>query len=106
MNPDFIMGKPTQEETAAHYDWAKENGAVLEYLDKVADGYTGIAATLDTGIDGPVVVFRVDMDALPIYESEESSHFPLQEGFRSVNNEMHAAAMMFTRQSALVLQLS
>lgn len=90
MNPDFTMGKPTQEETAAHYDWAKENGAVLEYLDKVADGYTGIAATLDTGIDGPVVVFRVDMDALPIYESEESSHFPLQEGFRSVNNEMHA----------------
>ena len=90
MNPDFIMGKPTQEETAAHYDWAKENGAVLEYLDKVADGYTGIAATLDTGIDGSVVVFRVDMDALPIYESEESSHFPLQEGFRSVNNEMHA----------------
>lgn len=90
MNPDFTMGKPTQEETAAHYDWAKENGAVIEYLDKVADGYTGIAATLDTGIDGPVVVFRVDMDALPIYESEESSHFPLQEGFRSVNNEMHA----------------
>lgn len=90
MNPDFIMGKPTQEETAAHYDWAKENGAVLEYLDKVADGYTGIAATLDTGIDGPTVVFRVDMDALPIYESEESSHFPLQEGFRSINNDMHA----------------
>ena len=90
MNPDFIMGKPTQEETAAHYNWAKENGAVIEYLDKVADGYTGIVATLDTGIDGPVVVFRVDMDALPIYESEDSSHFPLQEGFRSVNNEMHA----------------
>lgn len=90
MNPDFTMGKPTQEETAAHYDWAKENGAVLEYLDKVADGYTGIAATLDTGIDGPTVVFRVDMDALPIYESEESSHFPLQEGFRSINNDMHA----------------
>ena len=90
MNPDFIMGKPSKEETAAHYDWAKENGAVLEYLDKVADGYTGIAATLDTGIDGPTVVFRVDMDALPIYESEESSHFPLQEGFRSINNDMHA----------------
>ena len=90
MNPEFTMGKPTQEETAAHYNWAKENGAVIEYLDKVAEGYTGIVATLDTGIDGPVVVFRVDMDALPIYESEDSSHFPLQEGFRSVNNEMHA----------------
>lgn len=90
MNPDFTMGKPTQEETAAHYNWAKENGAVIEYLDKVADGYTGIVASLDTGKPGPTVVFRVDMDALPIYESEDSSHFPLQEGFRSVNNEMHA----------------
>lgn len=90
MNPNFTMGKPSEKETAAHYDWAKENGAVLEYLDQVAEGYTGIAATLDTGIDGPTVVFRVDMDALPIYESEDSNHFPLQEGFRSVNNEMHA----------------
>ena len=90
MNPDFTMGKPSGEETAAHYEWAKENGAVPEYLDKVAEGYTGIAATLDTGIDGPTVVFRVDMDALPIYESEESNHIPLKEGFRSVNNEMHA----------------
>lgn len=90
MNPDFTMGKPSEEETAAHYEWAKENGAVTEYLDKVAEGYTGIAATLDTGIDGPTVVFRVDMDALPIYESEDSEHFPLKEGFRSINNEMHA----------------
>lgn len=90
MNPDFTMGKPSEKETAAHYDWAKENGAVMEYLDKVAEGYTGIVAALDTGIDGPTVVFRVDMDALPIYESEDSNHFPLQEGFRSVNNEMHA----------------
>lgn len=90
MHPDFTMGKPSEEETAAHYKWAKENGAVPEYLDKVAEGYTGIAATLNTGIDGPTVVFRVDMDALPIYESEDSNHFPLKEGFRSVNNEMHA----------------
>ncbi|MGO1923874.1 MAG: amidohydrolase [Jeotgalicoccus sp.] len=90
MNPDFTMGKPSEEDTAAHYEWAKENGAVTEYLDKVAEGYTGIAATLNTGIDGPTVVYRVDMDALPIYESEDGEHFPLQQGFRSVNNEMHA----------------
>lgn len=90
MNPDFTMGKPSPEETAAHYEWAKENGAAVKYLEHVSEGYTGIAATLNTGIDGPTVVYRVDMDALPIYESEDSNHFPLQEGFRSVNNEMHA----------------
>ena len=90
MNPDFTMGKPSDEETKAHYEWAKENGAVLEYLDQVSEGYTGIVATLDTGREGPTAAFRVDMDALPIYESEDSSHIPLKEGFRSVNNEMHA----------------
>ena len=90
MHPDFTMGKPSPEETSAHYEWAKNNGAVLKYLDKVSEGYTGIAATLKTGIDGPTVVYRFDMDALPIYESESAEHFPLQQGFRSVNNEMHA----------------
>ena len=90
MNPDFTMGKPSDGETKAHYEWAKENGAVLEYLDQVSEGYTGIVATLDTGREGPTAAFRVDMDALPIYESEDSSHVPLKEGFRSVNNEMHA----------------
>lgn len=90
MNPEYAMGKPTEEETKAHYDWAKNNGAVLEYLDKVSEGYTGIVATLDTGVDGPTVAFRVDMDALPIYESEDKNHVPLKEGFRSTNNEMHA----------------
>lgn len=68
----------------------KENGAVSKYLDQVSEGYTGIVATLDTGVPGPEIAFRFDMDALPIYESEDSSHFPLQEDFRSINNEMHA----------------
>ena len=90
MNPEYAMGKPSDEETKAHYDWAKNNGAVLEYLDTVSEGYTGIVATLDTGVDGPTVAFRVDMDALPIYESEDKNHVPLKEGFRSTNNEMHA----------------
>lgn len=90
MHPDFTMGKPDQEETSRHYVWAKENGAVSKYLDQVAEGYTGIVATLDTGVPGPEIAFRFDMDALPIYESEDSSHFPLQEDFRSINNEMHA----------------
>lgn len=90
MNPEFTMGKPTIEETDAHYLWAKKNGANEEYLDKVSEGYTGIVATMDTGKEGPTVAFRVDMDALPIFESEEEDHFPLKEGFRSINEEMHA----------------
>ncbi|SIT71109.1 amidohydrolase [Edaphobacillus lindanitolerans] len=91
MEPDAVMGKPTDAETAAHFKWAKENGAVPETVDWFKDGYTGIAADWKTGRPGPVTVFRVDMDALPILESEDAGHVPQSEGFRSVNDgSMHA----------------
>lgn len=90
MNPDYVMGKPSTLETDAHYVWAKENGAVPKYLDQVSEGYTGIVATLNTGRKGPTIAFRVDMDALPIFESLDENHLPLKEGFRSINDEMHA----------------
>lgn len=91
MAADYFMGKPNQEETAAHYQWALENGAKKDYIEAFTDGYTGIVATMDTKKEGPVIAFRVDMDALPIHESEADSHFPQKEGFRStVPNTMHA----------------
>lgn len=90
MSAEYVMGKPDDEETKAHIEWAKENGAVEKYLGRVCEGYTGIVATWDTGVPGPTVAYRVDMDALPIYESEDESHAPLQKGFRSTNTEMHA----------------
>ena len=91
MAADYFMGKPNQEETAAHYQWALENGAKNDYIEPSIDGYTGIVATMDTQKEGPTIAFRVDMDALPIHESEADSHFPQKEGFRSaVPNTMHA----------------
>ncbi|CAM3569607.1 M20 family metallo-hydrolase [Aeromicrobium ponti] len=91
MSADYCMGKPNKEDTEAHYQWALENGAKKEYLEPFKDGYTGIVATLDTKKEGQTIAFRVDMDALPINESEADSHFPQKEGFRStVPNQMHA----------------
>lgn len=91
MAADYFMGKPNQEDTAAHYQWALENGAKKDYIEPFKDGYTGIVATMDTKKEGPTIAFRVDMDALPIHESEADSHFPQKEGFRSaVPNTMHA----------------
>ena len=90
MNPDFTMGKPSEEATQQHYEWAKAHGAIDKYLEQVKDGYTGIVATIDSKKPGPTVAFRVDMDALPIFEAEDNDHFPVKEGFRSKNTEMHA----------------
>lgn len=91
MSPEFCMGKPSEEETKAHYEWALENGANKKYIERFSEGYTGIVATMDTQKEGPTIAFRVDMDALEINESEGENHFPMKEGFRSVlPYKMHA----------------
>lgn len=91
MSEDHCMGKPDEEETKEHYEWAKNNGANLKYLHHFREGYTGIVATWDSGKKGPTVAIRVDMDALDIHETEVENHVPNMEGFRSVvSNKMHA----------------
>lgn len=90
MDADSCMGKPSMEETRSHIEWAKANGAIEKYLPYFEEGYTGVVGILDTNTPGPTAAFRVDMDALPIYESENSEHLPGQHQFRSSNNNMHA----------------
>ncbi len=91
MSIEHCMGKPDDEVTKEHYQWAMENGAKQDYIENFSDGYTGIVATLDTGIEGPTIAYRFDMDALDIHESELDSHTPKQEGFGSkLPHKMHA----------------
>ncbi|WP_432354273.1 amidohydrolase [Sporosarcina sp. A2] len=86
-----MMGTPPLKTLVDHYKWAMENGAEPEFIEHFASGCTGVVADWDTGRPGPVTVFRVDMDALPIQESFDEDHVPDQLGFRSVNEgSMHA----------------
>ncbi|VDG97094.1 Indole-3-acetyl-aspartic acid hydrolase [Lysinibacillus sphaericus] len=91
MVEDEILGKPSDEQIAAHVKWAVENGAVEEFLPYFEEGFTGVVADWDSGRPGPVTVFRVDMDALPIVESTDDEHVPGKLGFRSIaEGSMHA----------------
>lgn len=91
MLAEECMGKPDVATTKAHLEWARKNGANLDFLPYFTEGYTGIVATLNKNSTGPIIAFRFDMDALDIDESNAAHHFPNQRGFRSIfPNKMHA----------------
>ena len=91
MSEAAIMSKPDAATTAAHAAWARAYGAEPAWFDALKDGYTAVVADWDSGKPGPTTVLRVDMDALPIDESDAPDHLPQRRGFRSENpGSMHA----------------
>ncbi|WP_075183483.1 amidohydrolase [Pantoea sp. 1.19] len=87
------MGLPDAAARAAQETRAREQGALADWLPHFSDGFCGVVATLDTGRPGPVLAFRVDMDALDLCEQQSDDHRPWREGFASCNPEaMHACA--------------
>lgn len=85
------MGLPAEELLDAHYEEAAgQEGTDLTYLPETKGGFTGVVGILHCG-EGPTVAFRFDIDALPILECTEDTHFPAKEGFASQNSGvMHA----------------
>ena len=87
---DDRMNVPDDDELAEWEQRARDAGADPEIVDRLSGGYTGCVAVVERG-DGPVIGLRVDIDALPVPESEESDHVPASEGFRSEHEGyMHA----------------
>ncbi|WP_254273880.1 amidohydrolase [Haloarcula marina] len=84
------MAVPDDDVLAEWHERAREAGAREDVLDACAGGFTGALATIERG-DGPTVALRVDIDALPITESDATTHVPADAGFRSENvGFMHA----------------
>ncbi|MDO5091379.1 MAG: amidohydrolase [Cardiobacteriaceae bacterium] len=91
MDEAAVMGKPDDATTAAHAEWAAANGADAAYLPHFRDGYTAVVGEWQGTQPGPVTAIRVDMDALPIEESDDDNHLPQRQGFRSTRpGNMHA----------------
>lgn len=90
MDADSRMNLPSAEVLAAELGRARSQGGDPEYLELMKGGFPAVVAILGDG-DGPTVALRVDIDALPIPESSDQSHFPAANGFASVNEGiMHA----------------
>ncbi|SEK68119.1 amidohydrolase [Haloferax larsenii] len=84
------MAVPDDDELDTWFERARAAGAREDILERLTGGYTGALAVFERG-EGPTVGLRVDIDALPITESDEETHLPTAEGFRSENEGfMHA----------------
>jgi len=91
LDPGARMGVPDEADLTAWHDRAREAGANPDTLDRLDGGQTGCLAVLHGDRAGPTVALRVDIDALPLIESEADDHDPVAGGFRSRHDgAMHA----------------
>ena len=94
VGPDVLdddrVGVPDGDDLDGWRERALDAGARGDIVDRLDGGYTGAVAVVERG-DGPTVGLRVDIDALPIAESDADTHHPTATGFRSENEGyMHA----------------
>lgn len=80
---DTIMGR--DETTIAKEQQRALNWGTDENTISKMQGITGVGALLDTGREGPVYVFRFDIDAVEVMESQNDSHRPCFLGFSSLS---------------------
>jgi aminobenzoyl-glutamate utilization protein A len=85
------LGLPRSDVQEQARSLALDWGVPALDIDVMAGSSTGVAAEIVGKQPGPTVAVRVDMDALPIAESEGTDHYPRSSGFASeVPGVMHA----------------
>ena len=90
LSTDDRRAVPDAETLTEWRERARDAGADEALLRQLEGGHTGCIAVIERGA-GPVVALRVDIDGLPIRESDDETHTPAAEGFRSTHEGyMHA----------------
>lgn len=82
IEPSAVMGRNADLVEKAKKR-ALEHGVSADFLGHLG-GYTGAMAVLNTGRPGPVTGIRVDIDCLPIEESNDPAHEANAGNYRSV----------------------
>lgn len=89
-NLSQVVNFPTADTMAAWTDLAVESGIAPERAVYFRDNGTALVVDLAGDGAGPRWGLRVDMDALPMFESVAEGHFPADQGFASKVAAMHA----------------
>lgn len=80
------LGLPDEKVDEVALAAANAAGVPDDFLDRVRGGYTGVIADFDSGVPGPEVTIRADIDALAVTEADDTGHRPAVEGFRSTRD--------------------
>jgi aminobenzoyl-glutamate utilization protein A len=85
------LGVPIPSDLEKAYQRALEEQVPKQIIAKMADGFTGVVASMSGGRPGPTIGFRFDIDALEVTEAEDKDHLPAANGFNSQHSGiMHA----------------
>lgn len=88
---EAMMGVPDEEVLAKAMQRALAEGADPRWVEKMRGGKTGVVGIMKFARPGKVVGMRFDMDSNEVDETNEATHRPASEGFRSVHaGLMHA----------------
>jgi aminobenzoyl-glutamate utilization protein A len=85
------MGVPSIEVLERCEERARLEGVSEVCIEKMKGGQTGVIAEWKTKREGPVFVFRFDIDSNELKENTSTDHIPVQIGFSSKHEDcMHA----------------
>jgi aminobenzoyl-glutamate utilization protein A len=88
---EAMMGVPDEEVLAKAMQRALAEGADPRWVEKMRGGKTGVVGIMKFARPGKVVGMRFDMDSNEVDETNEATHRPASEGFRSIHaGLMHA----------------
>ncbi|KAK5584147.1 hypothetical protein RB653_005754 [Dictyostelium firmibasis] len=89
INREFVRGRKIDLVQKA-IKVAIDKGVDKELLNKMNE-LTGCVAIFDSGLPGPTVALRFDIDCVGVQETDNENHLPLINGFKSnTPNQMHA----------------
>lgn len=89
LSADAILGRRPQD-VAQGQARARAQGVDAALLDEMGE-LTGCVALLETGVAGPTIAMRFDIDCVAVSETQNGEHLPVRQGFTSQNpGYMHA----------------